>query len=179
MVSFVPHNSGLGADLPNYIWTQSLNDITLTIYIDDKIRAKDVECIIEPMKLYLKLKTEDHPIINGELLQRIKVDDSMWFLDEEKGKRCIRIVLDKNNAQNYWDCVIYGDPMIDLSILNPPTSRLEDLDSSTRPAVEKIMFDQQQTARGLPTSDELKKRDILAQFSKDHPELDFSDAKIY
>jgi len=44
--------------------------------------------------------------------------------------------------------------------------------------IEKLMFDTQQKAQGLPGSDEMKNRDMMSNFMKAHPEMDFSKAKF-
>ena len=119
------------------------------------------------------------PIIDGEWFKAIKTDDTLWSIEKLKdGTRYVQFNLTKKDGMQWWDGVIKGDPTIDTSGVNPENSKLSDLDGETRATVEKMMFDQQQKQKGLPTSEEMDKRNKLQAFMDAHPEMDFSKAKF-
>jgi len=164
------------AALP-YKWTQTIKDVDITVAIAGNLKGRDLDVKLTKTKLKVAIKGQD-PIIDGDLPHPIHVDESTWTLEPVPSGKEISIHLDKINKMEWWAHVVTTAPKIDVTKITPENSNLGDLDGDTRQMVEKMMFDQRQKEMGLPTSEEQKKADILKKFQEQHPEMDFSKAKI-
>jgi hypothetical protein len=162
--------------------------------VPGNLKSRDLVITIKKQSLQAGIKGQD-PIIQvhttqaishtptnpqqGDLPHAVHVDDSTWTLSTNSdGTKTVEIHLDKVNKMEWWAHVVTSAPKIDVTKIQPDNSKLSDLDGETRGMVEKMMFDQQQKEKGLPSSDEQKKADILKKFQEQHPEMDFSKAKI-
>jgi len=160
-----------------YVWTQTLQELTINVPLPENTRGRDLNVIISKKNLKIGFaKTKTEFIVNDDLTKPIIVDDSLWTIED--GNRLV-LTLQKSNQMEWWDAPCQTDvPKINIQKVQPENSNLSDLDGETRQTVEKMMFDQRQKALGLPTADEQKKLDILEKFKASHPEMDFSNAKI-
>jgi len=173
-----PVNNGGTCD--NYRWEQTLGDLTVYVAVPKGTKAKLIDVTIAKKKLRVAVAGHPAPLIDGELLQAVKMEDSSWSVEDNPAddNRLVTITLTKVNGMEWWKSVIVGDPEIDTQKVEPENSKLSDLDGETRQTVEKMMYDQRQKAAGLPTADEQSKQDMLKRFMEQHPEMDFSKAKI-
>ncbi|KAB5549675.1 HSP20-like chaperone [Coniochaeta sp. 2T2.1] len=161
-----------------YKWTQTIGDLDITFAVPGSYKSKDLAIAISKSKLSAGVKNQP-PLVQGDLFAPIKTDDSTWTLTSAPdGTKTVEIHLDKSNKMEWWPHVVAGAPKIDVSKIVPENSKISDLEGETRQMVEKMMFDQRQKEMGLPTSEEQKKLDILKKFQQQHPEMDFSNAKI-
>ncbi|KAJ3380324.1 hypothetical protein HDU84_006022 [Entophlyctis sp. JEL0112] len=158
-----------------YKWTQTLQEVEVRISVEKGVKGRDLDVQIKKdfLRVAFKNKPND-PIVEGTLCKSVKVDDSTWTIANGE----VLINLEKVNGMEWWKNVVTHHPEIDTTKIQPENSKLSDLDGETRGMVEKMMFDQRQKSAGLPTSDDLKKQEMLRKFQQQHPEMDFSKAKI-
>lgn len=168
-------SAGNGASGENYTWSQLLNEVTIVAQVPVGTTAKGVQCDFTPTTIVLGVRGEA-PILKGVLGGEIVEDECMWSIDRADGT--VTVTLDKKEKMSWWKKVAEGEVEIDTGKVTPDSSKLGDLDGETRGMVEKMMYDQRQKQAGLPTSDEKRKNDMLASFKAQHPEMDFSGAKM-
>ncbi|KAI7549171.1 Nuclear movement protein [Hortaea werneckii] len=160
-----------------YKWTQTIGELDLTAAIPANIKGKDLDVKLTRNGIKAAIKGQE-PIIEGDFPHPIRVDDSTWTLESGPSSKELNIHLDKVNKMEWWAHVVTSAPTIDTSKISPENSSLSDLDGETRGMVEKMMYDQRQKEQGKPTSDEEKKQEMLRKFQEQHPEMDFSNAKM-
>lgn len=165
-----------GTVVGKYVWTQTLGEVTVNAPVPPGTRGRDLNVMISKRHLKVGLRSQAGLcIVDAPLAKNVVVDDSFWTVED--GDRLV-ITLQKSNAMEWWSHVCEGDPEINVRAIQPENSSLSDLDGETRKTVEKMMFDQRQRAMGLPTSEEEQKIAMLEKFKQQHPELDFSNARI-
>jgi len=171
-------NGGNGGDMENYSWVQTLEELTITVPVPGNLKGSHIVCDISTKKLTVGIKGKP-PVISGDLQKKVNAEDAIWTLEPTPTGKNVVITIEKTNQMEWWSAVVEGEVEINTKKVEPENSKISDLkDDETRQMVEKMMYDQRQKQMGLPTSDEQKKDDVLKNFMKQHPEMDFSNAKI-
>jgi hypothetical protein len=107
---------------------------------------------------YIKItkKNKGQVLLEGELYDRIKVDESTWTIEDNKK---LMIVLEKAE-ENIWKTVIVGDEEIDTSKVDN-SKRIDEFDDETQGALRKIIYEQNRKNNGLPTTEEESQMEML------------------
>ncbi|EFN56166.1 hypothetical protein CHLNCDRAFT_57614 [Chlorella variabilis] len=167
-------NVGNGADMGSYSWTQTLGEVAVVVPVPPGTKGRACDIAISRDKLRVGLKGQP-PVLDGPLFASVQPDECLWSVVDG---RQLELTLTKKDGMQWWRCVVQGQPEIDVQKVEPEASKLTDLEPEMRATVEKMMYDQRQKAMGLPTSEEQHKADLIERFKAQHPEMDFSGAKI-
>ncbi|XP_016444390.1 protein BOBBER 1-like [Nicotiana tabacum] len=156
-----------GLDVENYTWGQTLQDVTINVFVPPGTKSRFLAVDIKNNFIKVGLKNQP-PIVEGELLEPVKADECFWSLEDQKQ---VTILMTKRNQSDWWKSLFKGGPEIDTQKAEPEPSRLSELDLETRSAVEKMMFDQKQKTLGKPTSDEIQNQDMVKKIMEENPEI--------
>lgn len=159
MKDLISCNEHCGGDYGAYSFTQSDSDVTVFVPVPVGTASKQVQVELSTSRVSISLRGQT-PVLAGELYKPIKASDSTWSLED---KKLIVISLAKSNLkfEEWWPHVVTTERQIDMRTLKPPSKHLRELDDGTQATVAKMMFDQNQKRKGLPTSEELKMEELM------------------
>jgi len=164
----VPYN---GCVTKQYTWEQTINDVTISVKVPKGTKARDIVCVIGKGKLSLKLKGAAEPLLdksypcdkrNGNnIWEKVRTDESYWNVSDDKsGEHTIVAIYLEKERETWWKSALDGEDEIDTTQVDS-TRSMYDYDDETQGAIRKIMFDEDQKRKGLPSSDDLKNQDLL------------------
>jgi HSP20 family molecular chaperone IbpA len=172
---------GNGGSTKKFRWTQTLEEVTVIVAPPQGTRGKDLSVTIKSGSISVKLKApssttndgdddeEPRTIIDGNLTDRIKPDESTWSI--EGGVLLLTL---QKARKTWWECVLVGDPPIDTSLVDS-RRRIDEYDDSTQGAIRRILFDQRQQRLGKPTSDQIMREQGINPIPPLPPGVEFID----
>lgn len=114
-----------GGTTEKYLWSQNISDVTVQINLPRKVRAKEMKAEIKTKSI--KVSLEGEIIVEGELDERIKPEESFWSIEDET-----KLVLTLEKAsENIWKTIFKGDTEIDTKKVDN-SKPLQDFDSETQ-----------------------------------------------
>lgn len=140
-----------GDTTDKYNWSQNIQEVTVQIPVPEGTPARMIDVQIRPKRLLVKLKNQEQPLVEGELQEKVKVEDSFWSLEDQK---YINITFEKA-YEAIWKTVIIGDQEIDPKTVDN-SKRIEEFDLETQGHLQKVLYEQERKRQGLPTTDEEK-----------------------
>ena len=158
---------GNGGSTSRYVWTQTLEEVTVHIPLPEGIRAKDLIVKLDANSLSICQKEgkddDTKPImsaIEGMWYAKIRTSESTWTLESSSSNTSsssekittLQLILDKVQ-KTWWACVLSGDtPHIDTTMVDS-TRHISTYDEQTQAEIRRIMHDQRQERLGLPIND--------------------------
>lgn len=125
-----------GDTTEKYDWSQNISEVTMQIPIPEGTTAKQLDIKISAKHLFVKLKSSNTPIIDGELQEKVKIDDSFWSIED---KKFINITFEKA-YEAIWKTVIVGDKEIDPKTVDN-SKKIEEFDLETQGHLQKVLYE--------------------------------------
>ena len=91
---------------------------------------------MKPKHLYVRLKSDETPLIDGELQEKIKVDESTWSIED---KKFLNVTFEKG-YEAIWKSIIVGDKEIDTTKVDN-SKKIEEFDLETQGHLQKVLYE--------------------------------------
>lgn len=93
---------------PDYAWKQTLEEVTVTIAVDEGTRGKD--CNVKIDATHLRVVVKGRTVIDGDLCHGVKASESTWTIED---RRRLVLVLQKRLRHESWNSLLAGQHQVD------------------------------------------------------------------
>jgi len=93
-----PPPPGNGGNTEKYSWTQSLSEVTQSIFLPPGTKSKMLDVDIKNTSVKVKIKGQSDFLIQGTFHKRIIVDDSIWTVEDGN----LVLSLQKENKMEWY-----------------------------------------------------------------------------
>jgi len=114
---------GNGGTSDTYTWTQTLSTLEVHVPVKPGVKAKQIVCDIGVGTLKVGIRGEPL-ILQGEMYGKVKPDDCMWTLLDNK---ILQISLEKLDSRKWWRHFMQGDLAHDVSDVADGIDTINDL----------------------------------------------------
>ena len=163
MTGLLNFNDDCGYDFGKYSWNQGDTEVNIKVPLPENTTSKMLAVQIDTNFLSIGFKNGGDIILKGKLFKPIKAEDSTWCIED---KKLLVVTLYKSNRQfeEWWPHVVDGEPQCDFKTLKPPSKHMRELDQGAQAQIQKMMFDQDQKRKGMPSSDELAQQEMMKKY---------------
>jgi hypothetical protein len=126
-----------GAKTSKYNWSQGIRNVDVQIKLPEGIcKAKQLKVKMQPKKIHVSVNGQDEALFEGELCEKIIVDDSFWNIDDH-----LYLNLNFEKAiESIWKCVLLGDDEIDPKTVDN-SKKVEEFDIETQGHLRKVLYE--------------------------------------
>lgn len=113
---------------------------------------------IKTKHLKVTIKGQTTPVIDGELCEKVKVEDSFWSIEDAQ---FLNLNFEKA-SEVIWKQVLIGDAEIDTKTVDN-SKHLEEFDNETQGHLRKVLYEQERKRQGLPTTEEEQQQKLMEE----------------
>lgn len=124
-----------GGVTDKYLWNQTLSEINLELPFKETIISSEVHVAIGNKEIKVQYMGETK--LQGEFYERVNKEDCLWNIEDRKK---IIISIEKKR-ENWWPCVIKGDPEIDTKKIESKKN-INEFDEKTQNELRKFLQEQ-------------------------------------
>ena len=99
---------------PPYSWTQTSQDLTVTVPLPEGTNKRNIRCALTPTSLRLTTQNPDALLLEGTLYDKIRFDESVWSLEKEKGVSVVSLHLEKHNTLRWIHVFQQDDGVLEV-----------------------------------------------------------------